>query len=65
MTELNVDELVSIVQRLLRLAERDERRALMVFHHLVDTHGTAAMGAALTAAAPDEMAELGLSPSAH
>lgn len=65
MAELTVDELVATVQHLLHLAECDEHQARQVFHHLVDAYGTAVMGAALTAAAPGELADLGLTPSAR
>lgn len=51
-------DLVAEIRRLVTLAGRDEHTAIMQFHDLVDTHGCAQVGAALAAAAPDELAEL-------
>lgn len=56
-TDLAVGELITAVQQLLHTADGDDHAAVAAFHQLVDTHGTAVMGAALAAAAPEERAD--------
>ncbi|WP_338602706.1 hypothetical protein [Saccharopolyspora sp. SCSIO 74807] len=51
-------DLVVELRSLLLLAETDENEALDRLHALIDTHGRATVGAALTVAAPTELARL-------
>ena len=52
-------DLVAEMRRLVVLAGSDENAAIAQFHRLVYAHGRARVGAALAAAAPQELCELG------